>query len=134
MPADRITLDQIVMRKGASPPVHPPLLTLVGWWAFRMLLAFVGVSYLVLALFAWRTYPASRDSVDVGAVNMAAQVPQPAAPELEDTVRLREARAEWLAEVKELGQMFILTPVLPLLGAVLGYLFGREQRAASSEE
>jgi hypothetical protein len=42
----------------------------------------------------------------------------------------REARASWLTEVKELGQLFILTPLLPLLGTVLGYIFGREQRAS----
>jgi hypothetical protein len=28
--------------------------------------------------------------------------------------------------IKELGQIFLLTPVFPLIGAVLGYIFGRE--------
>lgn len=103
-PVDQITLDEIVVSKGALPPAPGPSVSLIGWWAFRLLVVFIGMSYLALAVFAWSIYPS--------------------------TV---QARVEWLAVIKELGQMFVLTPFLPLLGAVLGYIFGREQRTSSGE-
>jgi hypothetical protein len=33
---------------------------------------------------------------------------------------------------KDLGQLFLLTPVFPLLGAVIGYMFGRQQAGAGA--
>jgi hypothetical protein len=112
--ADPITLDQIVVSKGAVPPVAPPL-AVVAWRVFLVLVAFMGLAYLSIAGFALSTYPSLKDFPS-GTV-----------------VDLRAARAEWLAATKELGQTFVLTPLLSLLGAILGYLFGRERRTSSEE-
>lgn len=35
----------------------------------------------------------------------------------------RDLRSEWLSTVKDLGLTFTITPVLPLLGTVIGYIF-----------
>ena len=40
----------------------------------------------------------------------------------------KQARADWLDSVKDLGQTFLLAPLLPLLTAVLGYIFGRDEQ------
>jgi hypothetical protein len=37
---------------------------------------------------------------------------------------VRRLRGDWLQEVKDLGQLFLLTPVFPLIAAVIGYIFG----------
>lgn len=42
----------------------------------------------------------------------------------------REARSEWIAQFKDMGQVFLVSPILPLLGAVLGYIFGSQQTDA----
>jgi hypothetical protein len=111
---DQFALDQVVVRQGPVPPVAPPLVV-VAWRVFLVLVAFMAVAYLSIAAFAVSTYPSLKDFPS-GTV-----------------VDLRNARAEWLAATKELGQTFVLTPLLSLLGAILGYLLGRERRTSPEE-
>jgi hypothetical protein len=123
--ADQITLDEIVVSKGGLPPPPAPTLVIIGWRVFLVLVAFIGVSYLVMAVFAWSIYP-----------HLSAFGTEMNTPELcaSGTVaRWRNAHEQWLATIKELGQLFIVTPLLPLLGAVLGYVFGRERKDLPQE-
>lgn len=111
-PPVQISIDELLARAGGLAPAQSPPLQVIGWWAFRMLLAFIGLSFIALAAVAWLTYPS------LGDFNQAA-----------GSITLwQEARTQWFEQVKGMGQVFILNPLLPLLGAVLGYIFGREQR------
>lgn len=47
--------------------------------------------------------------------------------ETERLVAWRETRTEWFTQFKELGQLFVLGSLLPLLGTIAGYIFGRLQ-------
>lgn len=128
--AAQITLDELTVSKGGLPPPVAPPLRVIGWRAFQLLVGFVGLSLAALAVFAWSTYPSLPEVMaamaePAGPVVTSAQPCEVAGP---DAASLwSQARTEWLAGIKELGQMFVLTPLLPLLGTVLGYIFGREQ-------
>lgn len=95
----------------------------LGYRIFKWLLLLVAVLLALLTLYAYLTYPDLKDiqalaGRDGDAMNAYSQ-----------------ARSDWLSSVKDLGQIFIITPVLPLIGAVLGYIFGRnEQVPGSSNE
>jgi heme A synthase len=138
-PASQISIEELLARAGGLAPASPPPLQLIGWWAFRLLLGFIGLSFLALAVFAWRTYP-SLEYFDQARVQaeQPSTVVQPmelvtapgASNNLAPLALWQEAREQWFAEIKDLGQVFILTPLLPLLGAVLGYIFGREKQRA----
>lgn len=39
----------------------------------------------------------------------------------------QEARTEWFGEIRQIGQLYLVAPLIPLLGTVLGYIFGRQQ-------
>lgn len=81
----------------------------IGYRIFKWLL-FLAVALLaMLLLYAWQTYP---EIVDVPPGST------------DPLVALERLRNDWLQQVKDLGQLFILTPVFPLLGAVIGYVFG----------
>jgi hypothetical protein len=65
-PTDRITLDEIVMSKAGPSPPHAPALAVIGWRAFLVLMVFIGLSYAVMTVFAWATYPSPNDFLSVG--------------------------------------------------------------------
>ncbi|MGH8906820.1 MAG: hypothetical protein ACRD0K_09970 [Egibacteraceae bacterium] len=106
-PTIQVSIEELLARAGGLAPAPPPPMQVIGWWVFRLLLAFIGLSFAALGVFAWLTYPSTA-----------------AAP----PALWQEARAQWFGQVKEMGQIFILTPLLPLLGAVLGYMFGRQEQ------
>lgn len=113
-----VTVDQIEEATGlaGSEPQVPPLAQL-GYKIFRyllLLIAFVGV---LLVVYALTTYP-SQDEIQEIIGN---------AEGVEALQAWRETRAEWVDQFKDLGQLFLVTPIVPLLGAVLGYIFGRQQ-------
>jgi hypothetical protein len=139
-PASQISIEELLARAGGLAPASPPPLEVIGWWAFRLLLAFIGLSFLALAVFAWQTYPSLEyfDQTRMVA-GQSSSITQPTmelmnAPgdntNLAPLAMWQEAREQWFAQIKDLGQVFILTPLLPLLGAVLGYIFGREKQRA----
>jgi hypothetical protein len=87
----------------------------IGYRMFKWLLALTIVLVVGLSMYAWLTYP-SPESVR--------RLLGEETPSAERLQALRTLRGDWLASVKDLGQMFLLTPILPLLGAVAGYIFG----------
>ena len=87
----------------------------LGYRIFKWLLTLAIFLFLGLMVYAWWTYPTSA----------AATALLPTGSGLDDRLlAVRELRRDWLQQVKDLGQMFVLTPVLPLIAAVIGYLFG----------
>jgi hypothetical protein len=83
---------------------------------FLWLLGLVIIELALIATYAWWTYP-SLDEVIKANTGSSTDVPQAWA----------DARSEWVSSLKDLGQIFLLTPVFPLIGAVMGYMFGRQQ-------
>lgn len=86
-----------------------------GYLIFKWLLALLVFEFLLLALYAWTTFP--------GSVTVAASIAstQQAPPTPQDA---------WVTSIKDLGQIFLLTPIFPLIGAVIGYMFGRQQQTS----
>jgi hypothetical protein len=41
---------------------------------------------------------------------------------------------DWITSIKDLGQIFLLTPVFPLIGTVIGYMFGRQQEGGQVQD
>jgi hypothetical protein len=39
---------------------------------------------------------------------------------------------DWVQQIKDLGQLFLLTPVFPLIGTVIGYIFGVRKNSGNS--
>jgi hypothetical protein len=88
-----------------------------GYKVFKWLLCLVGLLFLALALFATVTYPSLAEAKAL------------AGPQGNVGTALGDARTQWFSQVKDVGQLFLVTPVLPLLGTVLGYMFGRNETA-----
>ncbi len=88
---------------------------MMGLKIFKWLLWLVVGMVVLLAWYGWATFPR------VGEFrSLAGHGPSALAA-------YSKARADWVSSVKDLGQLFIVTPVLPLLSAVLGYMFGRNE-------
>lgn len=92
----------------------------LGYKIFKWLLLLVGVLLFLLTMYAVFTYPSPSDA------RLLADDPAGAA------VAYGQLKSDWLSSVKDLGQIFIITPVLPLIGAVLGYIFGKDEQSPSS--
>jgi hypothetical protein len=91
----------------------------LGYRIFKWLLGLVVTLIGSLAAFAAVTYPTAADLRDVsGALTLE---------------QLDGAREAWITQIKDLGQVFILTPLFPLLGTVIGYIFGRQARQEGQE-
>ena len=87
----------------------------LGYRLFKWLLVLAFFLIAGLMGYAWWTYPTTAD----------ASALLPASADLAERLdAVRDLRRDWLQQVKDLGQMFVLTPVLPLIAAVVGYLFG----------
>lgn len=92
----------------------------LGYRIFKWLLLLVAVFIALLTVYGFLTYPKLADSRTL------------AGPNGDAVAAFRQARADWLSSVKDLGQIFLITPVLPLIGAVLGYIFGRNEQDPGS--
>lgn len=97
----------------------------IGYRIFKWLLLLITTLLLLLVVYAWRTYP---DATAVDDLLVAGATPP------ERLAVLEALRSSWLTSVKDLGQMFVLTPVIPLLGAVVGYIFGVSRQLSASEQ
>ncbi|GAA0811046.1 hypothetical protein [Spirilliplanes yamanashiensis] len=97
----------------------------LGYRLFKWLLILAFFLLVGLMGYAWWTYPTTADATAL----------LPAASGLDARLEaIRELRRDWLQQVKDLGQMFVLTPVVPLIAAVVGYLFGVRRSTPSGQE
>ena len=88
---------------------------------FLWLLALVALELILLTVYAFWTFP------QIGDVS---QMTEAAADRNQNWM---EARSAWVTSLKDIGQIFLLTPVFPLMGAVIGYMFGRQQAGMEQE-
>ena len=96
-------------------------LAYLGFRIFKWLFALVIVVLIGLAVVASNTYP-----------DQSQYVPNPAKATTAQWSALAAAKDDWLNHLKDLGQTFLLAPLFPLLGAVIGYIFGREGAPTAS--
>jgi hypothetical protein len=87
----------------------------LGYRIFKWLLLLGALLFGGLSLYAWLTYP------DMSDVNSLLGYSGTTA---DYTNTWQELRTGWFQQVKDLGQLFVLTPIFPLIGAVIGYMFG----------
>ena len=87
----------------------------LGFRIFKWLLGLIAVLLVGLTVTGWSTYP-----------ERGQFVPDAASATAEQWAAFAAAKAAWVTQLKDLAQTFLFAPVFPLLGAVLGYIFGRE--------
>jgi hypothetical protein len=121
----RLSTDELLRISGERRPLFTSgpaaadlSLARVGYRVFLWLLLLVGLLLTTLVLFGWLTYPAG---ARVAGSSVAA------------ADALEVARSAWEQRLKDLGELFLLTPVFPLLGAVVGYIFGVRQGTGTGQ-
>jgi hypothetical protein len=125
----------------------------VGYKIFFLLLLLVLLLLILLSVYAWASYPkyeevqglvnaANQSAVQAAKQQPAASAQKPTASTIEvdytvaavnPAAAWEQARSDWLTHLKDLGQLFLLTPVFPLMGAVIGYIFG-DRRSQESKD
>lgn len=96
----------------------------VGYRIFKWLLTLVFVLFAILTVYGRWTYPSTEE---VEGILLST-------PGADKAAVASELRADWLQRVKDLGQLFVLTPIFPMIGAVIGYIFGvRKSETPESE-
>lgn len=118
----QISLADVENRVPNRAAFQIPPRRLVGLMIFKWLLWLVAGMIALLVLYGWATYP----RID--------EIRSLAGAGLEATAAYTEARAAWVASIKDLGQLYLITPILPLLSAVLGYMFGRNETVAEDPD
>jgi hypothetical protein len=112
---DRITQAQTGDRAASVREIPR---TRLGREILLWLLVLVFIELSLLSIYAFWTYPRIGDITRVaGGQNADLQK------------AWLDARSAWVTSVKDLGQIFLLTPVFPLIGAVIGYMFGRQEES-----
>jgi hypothetical protein len=88
----------------------------IGYRIFKWLLLLTAFVMFLIFLYAFFTFP-DRAAI----VNGSWSTDTPFKTKLDAA---SAAQADWLASVKDLAQLFVITPLFPLMGAVIGYVFG----------
>ncbi|MEV6644701.1 hypothetical protein [Amycolatopsis sp. NPDC051371] len=96
-----------------SPATSP--VSQLGYSIFKWLLLLAGILIGIISLYAFPTYPSPSD--------VAALIGR-GGGQIDAVEASRRLHADWLQQIKDLGQLFLLTPVFPLIAAVIGYIFG----------
>ncbi len=86
----------------------------IGFYVLLLLIAYGTLALGALTIWGIWTYPKTGEVSAVIGAQTAEQ----------DRVAVyRELRSDWLSTIKDLGLTFTITPVLTLLGTVVGYIF-----------
>ena len=88
----------------------------IGYRIFKWLLLLTVAVMAGLAVYAFLTYPTMAEISDAAPNGISSA-------DLRDLTK--DSRADWISNLKDLAQLFLLTPIFPLLAAVIGYIFGR---------
>jgi hypothetical protein len=124
-PPPRLLIDDVVGRElGGKATAHyeePPRM-LLGYWVFLWLLGLLAVFAGLLVVYAVCTFPRFSDI-------QAALANQSQADMLK---AYTDARSAWVGQFKDIGQLYVISPIVPLLGAVLGYIFGHQTSKSTS--
>ena len=86
----------------------------LGFRIFKWLIALTVFMLVLLVIYGWTTYP-----------NRSDFFPKSSTGPTDPWKAYQDARDSWVTQIKDLGQLFVLTPLFPLMGAVIGYIFGK---------
>jgi glycerol uptake facilitator-like aquaporin len=89
---------------------------MIGGYVVAGLLGLILTILLLIALYAAFTKPEIQEAKDLAPQNVA--------------TTYNEQRTAWFTEIKDLIQILVVSLFVPLLGTVVGYLFGRQQAAS----
>ncbi len=95
----------------------------IGYRIFKWLLLLIFIILILLVAFAYLTYPRIGDIQKLAGSRTNIDIIK----------EWSDARSAWVTQMKDLGQIFLFTPVFPLLAAVVGYIFGRQQQLQSTD-
>jgi hypothetical protein len=96
----------------------------IGYRIFKWLLLLTVAVMIALGTYAATTFPTADDIKGL----------LPAGASSADIFRFtRELRGAWVSDIKDLAQVFLLTPVFPLLATVVGYIFGRSHSVQAGD-
>jgi hypothetical protein len=87
----------------------------LGFRIFKWLLAVATLLLILIVTHAIRSYPSQADVLSVLPPNATME---------QRLAAIREVQSQWLASIQGLAQTFVLTPLFPVIGAVVGYIFG----------
>ena len=85
--------------------------SVLGWRVFRWLIWASAVAVGVLIVVGWATYPSR---------------PYSGTPTSDAYQLWSTARSEWFNNMKDLGQLLLITPLVSLISATIGYMFGSQ--------
>jgi hypothetical protein len=132
---DKISLDEIAKNAGADEPATRLKL---GKELLIWIVPFLGLAFLLFAAFAAWTYPhlseftgltgCGVDSTAAGPASDAVTCQASPLPGSEAVKLWGAARAEWVTQTKDLGQLFIISPLIPLFATAVGYMVGQRDR------
>lgn len=113
-PIKEVTVDSIYRGRGGRSKVKQlSERARLGWRIFLSVLLLALALVVALVVLALASYPYSENFRDADGVMTEAQL----------QVWI-DARAEWLRQVTNMGQVFLFTSIVPLLGTIAGYLLG----------
>ena len=105
---------------------HPDAqLVWIGYRIFKWLLLLTVIVMVALGLYAVLTYPTTGE---------IRELLRSGAPVADVSQLTNQMRSEWISNVKDLAQLFLLTPIFPLLAAVIGYIFGRSHTVGGTAQ
>lgn len=124
---DSLSIEQTAERASLSLDLTPlPRERLrTGARLAQWLLVLISVVLILIALFAWLTYPSADETKALGCRESA-----------ETMCNLLDAHHQrtsaWFGNIKDLIQLLVVSLLIPLLATLVGYLFGGQAEQASS--
>ena len=104
----------------------------MGFRIFKWLLLLTTAFVVVLVILGFGTYP-DRDIYLPAATPSSGESSTPVTYTSDQLKAWQGARDSWWGAMKDGLQLLLLTPIFPLIGAVIGYIFGRERPKGGHE-
>jgi len=95
---------------------------MIGFQLFKIVTGLLGALIVILAAYALLTWPRADE---VGSLLEGLEASERAAA-------LRDLRSDWHGEVRSLAQLLVIGPFVPILSAIVGYMFGRNETPTQS--
>ena len=112
-----VSLDDLDRRISKNAKFEEIPKGVLGYIIFKWLLLITGVLLTLLVTYGIATYPqfAHYKSLATSKNNALSLY--------------AAAQAQWSNNIKGFGETFLITPIIPLIGTVLGYIFGRHEQS-----
>jgi hypothetical protein len=101
LPADAVSIPELIESADLRAHDWKAIQFLGGLQLAYAMIALIVLVLVLIALFAWLTYPGVRGTAQV--------------------------RESWFSEIKDLIQLLVVSLLVPILATLLGYVFGRHE-------